>query len=351
MLESVDGPTEPLPEEDIQEEEARWSKGDTPKSRVITFRRKASFRRALGEIDPDWIEHSSRRSDFPRRTAFLRLMEHQAKYHQKIDDWDLDFLSYAQSVIHPASRDVVGETLETWGVENRYINAWDGRTREYDRLWFSDLPCWDYSRVHRRLDLLVYEVTFPPKQTTVVEVRYSHLVNADLYPVKDVNQREGPGGTYFEFQHAFQYILRTSSRWNEFGPITINLTLDTIGNHGINLPMTLVHHKGEEYTYTLEIPRGSNLNQNLHVGFDALVSRETIPGLQVAAGTYWEGYKSDTHGPLADKFLQKTLECLVSNGITQEDREYWVAELGVDAGAEGDAFEAAVTERLRGLER
>lgn len=173
----------------------------------------------------------------------------QALYHRTIDDWDLDFLSFVYANLYPKEEDGVAKFLKLWGVEDQFLNGMKNRMQPNDYLTHLTSHS-DVAATNHRIDFLNYHVKFWPRESHVVEVHYSHLMNAAIYPNEENRQGIGPAN----LQH-FQYILRTSPKWKAFGPIY--LTLSAQSDPKSNNPPIQPH--------TLIIPKGSEVHQNLHV--------------------------------------------------------------------------------------
>ena len=212
-----------------------------------------------------------------RTCSLLMLMySTQAVYYSSIDEWDLDFLSFAYSFLHPAQPDAVATFLEGWGVENEYLDL-SGEFLPNDLLATLTAHT-DLAVMGRRIDFLYYEVDFRPRQNRVIEVNFSHLINAAIAQngmTRWENKREtrplmNPAlfnlfpdrpATFAANNYHFQYILRTSPQWGSFGPIHLTLSARWLDRDSD--PTT--------GSRSFLIPAGAELNRNIHVGGNALL--------------------------------------------------------------------------------
>lgn len=193
--------------------------------------------------------------------TLLRLMYLQAVNHSSIEDWDLDFLSFLNATLHPCEPDSVAQYQSRCGAELSYLDPVSGKPFPVRPLCGAYAFHYDLSRLGRSIDFLQYRPLLPARRETTLEVRYSHLLDADFsfWDYDSPESRNAP------VTAQFQYILRTCAQWKSFGPIHVTLAVPCRPRYAISLPMTFQGEKGgyDRYAATLD---GSKINQNLLVG-------------------------------------------------------------------------------------
>lgn len=353
MLEALDG----------EAMEAR--KPDPPKPRyahvpqkVPPRYRRYSFQKALKQIE-DWPYSDIPRHLKPERCHLFWLMEHQSRFYRHIEDWDLDVLSFAYAFAFPEANDPVAETLERWGAENVYVEVPTGKVYPSKPLHWADLPNWDFSRLHRRIDFLVYRVEFEPRQERTIEVSYSHLVNAELYPIEYHEDLAQPNNYWDTHQYTFQYLLRPSRKWTHFGPIDLSLLMESERVYAISVPLQYDGQADGLDRYSLRIPNGSGIGHNLHVGIASPVLSKRLedkkdpqyPGF-VDLRRFWEEYERDPTGPLAAACLNRIAERVAAGAIaSDEDYAFWCDELGISQDENhGEELNNKIAVALRSLQ-
>jgi hypothetical protein len=353
ILEALDGEATDAP------------KPDPPKPRYVhlpqkvppRYHRASSFQKALKQIE-DWPSSGTPRHLTPERCHLFWLMKHQSWFHRHIEDWDLDFLSFAHAFAFPEANDPVAETLERWGADNVYVEAPTGRIYPSKPLHWADLPNWAFLRLHRRIDFLVYRVELKPRRERTVEVSYSHLVNAELFPIKYHEDLARPNNYWDTYQYTFQYLLRPSRKWTYFGPVHLSLSMEAEEVYAISLPLRYDGQRDGLDRYSLTIPNGSHIGENLYVGIGALVLSKRLkdekdsryPGF-VDLHRFWEQYEEDPTGSLAVAYLERIAERAAAGAIaSEEDYAFWCDKLGISQGEnQGEELSDQIAVALRSL--
>ena len=142
----------------------------------------------------------------------FHLVARQRLAHARIDQWDLDVLSFLYSAADPNEEDSVAGFHTRWGVEPFFLNPITGKQFKIDPLHACERSHYALSRLNRRIDFLQYRPTLAAGKETSIEVRFSHLVDVDMYHFKPIQ------GIVEADTYQFQYILKTSPKWKSFGP-------------------------------------------------------------------------------------------------------------------------------------
>ena len=230
-------------------------------------------------------------SEGRERSTLLEMFADQARFHHRIQDWDLATLSHIYSMLYPEEPDPVGKFFDSWGAEDKSIMSASGKLASGNP-WSYKAIHWDYASLNRRVNFLLYHPEIKAKKTAVVEVSYSHLVNGCIRWTSVENQNL-----------FFQYILKSSGKWDKFGPIYIHVWVPR--QHALSLPMNYLgeEEQGEHYSLTLE--KGSQVDENLHIGLGGFDSRhlgEFYPAA-IDSVAFYEKYLEDPEGPLADAYV------------------------------------------------
>lgn len=287
----------------------------------------------------------------PRELLLLRMMEMQASYHERIEDWDLDFLSFVNSFAYPEAEDPVAEALERWGVDDVYLEVPTGKIFPRDPLHYGDIPHWDFARLNRRLDFLTYRCTFDPHEEATIEVTYSHLVGAEIYPIEDHEDRTDPNNSWDVYEYTFQYLLKASNKWKHFGPIHLTLSIDSAHPYAISLPLRFDGRTDGRDRYACMIPNGSQVKENLHVSIGGILIKVDedlqYPNL-VNLRRFWDCYQADPAGPFASAYLSCMAQKVRSGSIkNEEDYAFWCDTLEIDSGrTEETELDQEIAERL-----
>ena len=344
MVEFLDGKIPPLPEKSswpepkpgmLQAQPSNLWRMNTPNENG------RCFADVLREIAPSQKSKSGH-TELNENHSLWVLMAGQAICHVHIEDWDLDFLSFLHSKLHPEKPDSILEFLEMWQVENDWLNANTGELNPLNPLHSSGTIHWDYSKLNRRIDFLIYEPELKGMEESTIEVTYSHLVDAEIYPATNPgNPREIVWGAYL---YHFQYILRTSANWEKFGPIHVRVDFGNArGINSISLPMDYVESSPSKQ-YTLDIPIGSAIRENLHIGLGGdrnwNPKGDPYPG-NLHLRTFWDKYRNHPDGPMARKYLDRLEEKIRLGAIQSvmsnvhrdryiEEYSFWCQALGVN---------------------
>lgn len=228
----------------------------------------------------------------------VNMMMEMAKIHRHVDEWPLPVLSHIYSHLFPEEPDPVKEFIERWGAENKSISNYNGELYEVEKWGYYQQyrPIhWDFANLMRRIDFLIYSPVIKAGKTAELEVKFDHLVNGGMDSNNVMHQE-------------FQYILKSSRKWDQFGPIHIHLWVPEF--HALSLPM-LYHGKEEEgYHYSLTMPVGSEIDENLHAGVaghQEAFLRKHYPA-EIDMEAFYKRYEENPDGPLAWCYLNALKE-------------------------------------------
>jgi hypothetical protein len=257
----------------------------------------------------------------------LLLLGRELADHPRIEDSDLDSLSFLYAATHPAEEDGVAQFQERWGAESFFLDPLSGQREKIVPLSGMDRIHYDLARLNRRIDFLQYRPVLPAGKETVIEVRYSHLLDVDMD-----HQIAGA------FAYQFQYILRTSPKWKTFGPIRMTLEIPCLLVYSISLP---VAYKGERdefgYDHFIYEVAGSEARENLLIALTE--NRGFLPGdphpKQMTVVESWQRYEADPKGPFADDLLYRLGMKAYSGELSPEDAAFLRGKLGQDAAGAG----------------
>jgi hypothetical protein len=346
ILQSLDGPANELsPPNPDDRRNPKLPREISPR-----FARQHPFWKPFQALEDEFDEDIPRLWK-PGEPKLLRMMETQASYHDRIEDWDLDFLSFVNSFAFPDAEDPVAEALERWGVDDVYLEVPTGKMFSRDPLHFADIPHWDFAAVNRRLDFLTYRCVFDPHEEATIEVTYSHLVGAEIYPIKDRDNRTDWNNFWDVYQYTFQYLLKASNKWTHFGPIHLTLSIDSKHPYAISLPLRFDGREDGRDRYSYTISKGSEVKENLHVSIGGIVVKVEedphYPSL-VDLRRSWDCYQVDPAGPFASAYLSCMAQKVRAGAVRSEgDYAFWCDTLEIDSGAtEKTELDERIAERL-----
>jgi hypothetical protein len=284
-----------------------------------------------GQRSFSFTEFLKREKTGENNEPLLTLLGRQLADHPRIEDSDLDVLSFLYAATHPAEEDGVAQFQERWGVESFFLDPLSGQREKIVPLSGTDRIHYDLARLNRRIDFLQYRPVLPAGKETVIEVRYSHLLDVDMD-----HQIAGA------FAYQFQYILRTSPKWKTFGPIRLTLEIPCFLVYSISLP---VAYKGEGdrpgdefgYDHFIYEVAGSEARENLLIALTE--NRGFLPGdphpKQMSVAESWQRYEADPKGPFADDLLYRLGMKAYSGELSSEDAAFLRGKLGQDAAGAG----------------
>ncbi|MBN1515255.1 hypothetical protein JXA32_01675 [Candidatus Sumerlaeota bacterium] len=290
----------------------------------------------------------------------LRIAARQISVHQNVEEWDLDVLSFLNSRLYPDNENIVAVHQERWGAEPFFIDPASERRVPIEPLEWAGVYYYDLARLNQRIDFLQYRPVLPAGKTIELKVEYSHLLD-----VTDMRGKHNPH--YFDYYtNQFQYILRTSPKWKNFGPIKIQLALPANKGCSISLPMEYLGEQAgmDRYRYTLD---GATADKNLLIGMEGIWRWGYYWGIGKLPGddpeSYlldvmqcWRRYQENPTGPFADDLLYRMAwQIMLSENdkgyygkVSDEKLQQLACELKLDATAK-DLWKTASIQLLNAI--
>lgn len=239
-----------------------------------------------------------------------------------MENWDLDVLSYIYSATNPQEPDGVAEFQSRWGMEPDYLDPDTGKRFKPQPLIGVQAIYHDLDSLGRLVDFLQYSPLLPPGKETTVEVRYSHLLDVDA--IWD----SAPRGTGIALQ--FQYILHTSPKWKNFGPIRLTLAIPSMPKYALSPKLDFVGEQNGYDVYRSEL-KGSEMRENL---LAAIQIREPWDERQhqMTLSEKFDRQAKSPNGPFADEDRGDIANGLLWHIDDDPDRFTLFDKMGIDPG-------------------
>ncbi|NQU43099.1 hypothetical protein HQ520_07425 [bacterium] len=258
----------------------------------------------------------------------LAVVSRQRLLHPRIEDWDLNVLSFLNAAVQKDAASDVAQFLEKWKVDEVYLNPITAEPAPIDPLAAAERWFFRPSRLGHRIDFLQYRPEVPAGETVRIEVRYSHLLDVDLSPAAEAQPFAPPS-------QQFQYILKTSSKWSRFGPIRLTLSIPCDLSYSTSLPVEYVGEWEGQDHYRYETT-GSGTSENLLIGI--LENRDgtgLLPGdpfpLRAGLREEWEKIKAAPDDPFLGDRLYRLAIRTMQGEFGRDDLDFLSRELGDSA--------------------